>query len=72
MKRSQWIFLSLLIELIAYSNLVICKDSFSALSENVFTSIKCVPYAYADFNSDKLVDIFCVSNPGKHLKSYLH
>lgn len=40
------------------------KDTFSKISENIFSSIKCVPYAYGDFNGDKRVDIFCVSDQG--------
>ena len=32
---------------------------------NPVTAISnCVPYAYGDFNADKLVDIFCVSDDG--------
>ena len=37
------------------------KDTFSQLSEAVFNDIHCIPFAYGDFNADKLVDIFCVS-----------
>ncbi len=41
------------------------KDTFSQLTDSAFSNIQCVPYAYGDFNADKLVDIFCVSNDGK-------
>lgn len=34
------------------------------VNQKAFGSIECVPYAYADFNADKLVDIYCVSKPG--------
>jgi hypothetical protein len=40
------------------------KDTFTQLTDSAFSNIQCVPYAYGDFNADKLVDIFCVSNAG--------
>ncbi len=39
--------------------------SAAIVSDKAFGNISCVPYAYADFNADKLVDIYCVSQPGK-------
>ncbi len=42
------------------------KDTFSQLTDSAFNNIQCVPYAYGDFNADKFVDIFCVSNAGEH------
>ena len=35
--------------------------SDSRISDANFGNMSCVPYAYGDFNADKLVDIFCVS-----------
>jgi hypothetical protein len=35
--------------------------SDSRISDLNFGNMSCVPYAYGDFNADKLVDIFCVS-----------
>ena len=34
------------------------------VNEKLFGSVDCVPYAYGDFNADKLVDIYCVAQPG--------
>ena len=40
-------------------------DSNAAIiDKSGFGNISCIPYAYADFNADKLVDIYCVSQPG--------
>ena len=36
-------------------------DSGMRISDANFGNMSCVPYAYGDFNADKLVDIFCVS-----------
>jgi hypothetical protein len=52
-------------------NLINAKDTFSQISPSVFTNIKCVPYAYGDFNADKRVDIFCVSNSGFQVEIWL-
>lgn len=46
-------------------NHVTCKDSFSKIEPNLLNLIQCVPYAYGDFNADKLVDIYCISNSGR-------
>jgi hypothetical protein len=40
------------------------KDSFSQISPTLLNLAQCTPFAYGDFNADKLIDIFCVSNPG--------
>ena len=33
----------------------------SLITEENFAKITAVPFAYGDFNADKLVDIFCVT-----------
>lgn len=47
------------------------KDSFLPLSESSFSDMRCVPYAYGDFNADKFVDVFCVSNEGRQVEIWL-
>lgn len=42
----------------------LAKDTFTELDQSSFSKIECVPYAYGDFNADKRVDIFCVSESG--------
>ena len=58
-----------LLSIFAY--LTHAKDTFSQISPSVFTNINCVPYAYGDFNADKRVDIFCVSNSGSQVEIWL-
>ncbi len=41
-----------------------CKDSYTQLSDQIIPNINCVPYAYGDYNADKLIDIFCISGLG--------
>jgi hypothetical protein len=53
------------------AHLTWAKDTFSQISPSVFTNINCVPYAYGDFNADKRVDIFCVSNFGLQVEIWL-
>ena len=49
-------------------NQQICNGAI--VNKKAFGSLSCVPYAYGDFNADKLVDIYCVSQPGKCEISY--
>jgi hypothetical protein len=56
-----FIFLFILCKL----NLIKCKENFKLLSRTSFPIDKCTPHAYADFNADKLIDIFCVSETGR-------
>jgi hypothetical protein len=64
MKKLLLIFEILFLFLSINWKLTQSKDTFSKISENIFSNIKCVPYAYGDFNGDKRVDIFCVSDQG--------
>ena len=48
-----------------------CKDTFSSISESLFSNIKCLPSAYADFNADKRIDIYCISHSGKVIEIWL-
>jgi hypothetical protein len=32
------------------------------VNDKTFGSLQCVPYAYGDFNADKLVDIYCLND----------
>lgn len=57
--------------LILTLSLVNGKDTFSKIDPKTFTNINCVPYAYGDFNADKRVDIFCVSNAGNQFEIWL-
>ena len=41
------------------------KDSFSQITPTFPNIIHCTPYAYGDFNADKLIDIFCLKNTSK-------
>ncbi len=47
-------------------NILINVLQFEAaiINEKAFGSLRCVPYAYGDFNADKFVDVYCVSQPG--------
>lgn len=56
---------------IFYFCLVQSKDTFSQLSDSLFSNIQCVPYAYGDFNADKRVDIFCVSKSATQVEIWL-
>ena len=65
------IFSLIILQFIALAQPAHAKDTFSQISPSVFTNIKCVPYAYGDFNADKRVDIFCVSNNGHQFEIWL-
>jgi hypothetical protein len=43
----------------------------SIVDEKTFGSIRCVPYAYADFNADKLVDIYCVCEASNRIEIWV-
>ena len=45
--------------------LVLISSYAQAFSKCDIGDIQCVPYAYGDFNADKFVDIFCVSQSSK-------
>ena len=47
------------------------KDTFTEITDAQFSNIDCVPYAYGDFNADKRIDIFCVSNQGVQIEIWL-
>lgn len=47
------------------------KDTFSPISDAAFSDIRCVPYAYGDFNADKRIDILCTSQSGKQIEIWL-
>ena len=38
------------------------KDSFTQITPTLLNLVQCKPYAYGDFNADKLIDIFCLKN----------
>lgn len=52
--------IALIITLIAVFHATYADSSVT--SEENFANITAVPYAYGDFNADKLVDIFCVTH----------
>jgi hypothetical protein len=68
---SNWTEIFLLIFTTCVAVIKSDKDTFSDLSDSSFSDIQCVPYAYGDFNADKLVDIFCVSEQGKQFEIWL-
>ena len=58
-KKKLIIIICILIQI----NISESKDSFS-IAQNLLNLIKCTPFAYGDFNADKLIDIFCVTDLG--------
>lgn len=44
------------------------KDSFAQIQEQIFSNIQCLPFAYADFNADKRIDIYCVADAGRRVE----
>ena len=71
MKKTFYLFISSILIVVLETSLVDTKDTFSQIAENIFSNIKCVPYAYGDFNADKRIDIFCVSKSGKQAEIWL-
>ena len=47
------------------------KDIFNKVDENIFSNLQCLPFAYADFNADKRIDIYCVADSGKQIQIWL-
>ncbi len=65
------ILLSFLFSTSNSSLFVESKDTFTELKENVFSNLQCLPYAYADFNADKRIDIYCVAEAGMQIQIWL-
>ncbi len=61
----KWLFISIVF------NYLLCninaKDSFTSISTSLVNIEKCIPFAYGNFNADKFMDIYCVSNSRKSL-----
>lgn len=53
------------LRLISYLILILCQAYFispgSLITDSNIGNMTCVPFAYGDFNADKLVDVFCVA-----------
>jgi hypothetical protein len=62
MKNS--LFLAFIVSLLIHALFDACQCNAAIVNEKAFGSLNCVPYAYGDFNADKFVDIYCVSQPG--------
>lgn len=53
--------------------LVLCFQASSGaiVKDKTFGSVECVPYAYGDFNADKLVDIYCVTHKANRIEIWI-
>lgn len=45
--------------------------SGAIVNDKTFGSVECVPYAYGDFNADKLVDIYCVTHLANRIEIWI-
>lgn len=66
--RTRILIVSIILLIIGLDNQV---TNAAIVNQKAFGSIQCVPYAYADFNADKLVDIYCVSKPGHFIEIWI-